>query len=99
TRWPRDWSSDVCSSDLSHLLTEAGGCTSAVLNEGVCRAPGFAFRSLREAGMFVLWATEHVDDFRQVAEATTRFGKLDDMRITVRSEERRVGKEDRGRWW
>jgi hydroxymethylglutaryl-CoA reductase (NADPH) len=67
----------------SHLLTEAGGCTSAVLNEGVCRAPGFAFRNLREAGLFVLWATEHVDDFRRVAEATTRFGKLNDMRITV----------------
>jgi hydroxymethylglutaryl-CoA reductase (NADPH) len=67
----------------SHLLTEAGGCTSAVLNEGVCRAPGFAFRNLREAGVFVLWATEHVDDFRQVADATTRFGKLNDMRITI----------------
>jgi hydroxymethylglutaryl-CoA reductase (NADPH) len=67
----------------SHLLTEAGGCTSAVLSEGVCRAPGFAFRNLREAGMFVLWATEHLDEFRQVAEATTRFGKLTDMRITL----------------
>ena len=67
----------------SHLLTEAGGCTAAVLNEGVCRAPGFAFRNLREAGVFVLWATEHLNDFRQVAEATTRFGKLNDMRITV----------------
>lgn len=67
----------------SHLLTEAGGCTSAVLNEGVCRAPGYAFRNLREAGVFVLWATEHVDDFRRVAEATTRFGKLNDMRITI----------------
>ncbi len=67
----------------SHLLTEAGGCTSAVLNEGVCRAPGYAFHNLREAGVFVLWATEHVDDFRRVAEATTRFGKLNDMRITI----------------
>ncbi len=67
----------------SHLLTEAGGCTAAVLNEGVCRSPGFAFRDMREAGMFVLWATEHEDDFRRAAEATTRFGKLNDMRITI----------------
>jgi len=67
----------------SHLLTEAGGCTSALLNEGVCRAPGYAFPNVREAGMFVLWATEHVEDFRRVAEATTRFGKLNDMRITL----------------
>jgi hydroxymethylglutaryl-CoA reductase (NADPH) len=67
----------------SHLLTEAGGCTAVLLNEGVCRAPGFAFRNLREAGVFVLWATEHIEDFRQVAEATTRFGKLTNLRITV----------------
>jgi hydroxymethylglutaryl-CoA reductase (NADPH) len=67
----------------SHLLTEAGGCTAAVLNEGVSRTPGYAFRSLREAGAFVLWATEHLDDFRKAAEATTRFGKLNDMRVTL----------------
>jgi hydroxymethylglutaryl-CoA reductase (NADPH) len=67
----------------SHLLTEAGGCSAAILNEGVCRAPGFAFRNLREAGMFVLWATEHMNEFRRVAEATTRFGKLNDLRITL----------------
>ena len=66
-----------------HLLTEAGGCTAVLLNEGVSRAPGFAFRNLREAGLFVLWATEHFDDFRQAAEATTRFGKLTNLRITV----------------
>jgi hydroxymethylglutaryl-CoA reductase (NADPH) len=67
----------------SQLLSEAGGCTAALLSEGVCRAPGFAFDSLREAGLFVLWATEHIDDFRREAESTTRHGKLTDMRITV----------------
>jgi hydroxymethylglutaryl-CoA reductase (NADPH) len=67
----------------SHLLTEAGGCTAVLLNEGVSRAPGFAFGNLREAGLFVLWATEHVEDFRRVAESTTRFGKLNDLRLTV----------------
>src|SRR5271165_5132867 len=67
----------------SHLVSEAGGCTAMLLNEGVSRAPGYAFANLREAGLFVLWATEHVEDFRKAAEATTRFGKLNDMRITV----------------
>jgi hydroxymethylglutaryl-CoA reductase (NADPH) len=67
----------------SHLISEAGGCTALLLNEGVSRAPGFAFEHLREAGLFVLWATEHVDDFRQVAEGTTRHGKLKDLRITI----------------
>lgn len=67
----------------SQLLTEAGGCTAALLSEGVCRAPGFAFEDLRQAGLFVLWANEHLDDFRREAETTTRHGKLKDMRITV----------------
>jgi hydroxymethylglutaryl-CoA reductase (NADPH) len=65
------------------LLSEAGGCTAVLLSEGVSRAPGFAFPSLREVGLFVLWATEHIDDFRREAEATTRHGKLRDLRITV----------------
>ena len=67
----------------SQLLTDAGGCTAILLNEGVSRAPGYAFHNLREAGLFVLWATEKTEEFRQVAEATTRFGKLINMRITV----------------
>lgn len=67
----------------SQLLSEAGGCTAVLLNEGVTRAPGFAFANLREAGVFVLWATEHVDDFRREAENTTRHGKMVDMRISV----------------
>jgi hydroxymethylglutaryl-CoA reductase (NADPH) len=66
-----------------HLLTEAGGCTAVLLNEGVSRAPGFAFHNLREAGMFVFWATEHIEDFRHAAEATTRFGKLTNLRISL----------------
>jgi hydroxymethylglutaryl-CoA reductase (NADPH) len=67
----------------SQLLSEAGGCTAAILNEGVSRAPGFAFSSLREAGLFVLWATEHLDDFRREAESTTRHGKLSELRISI----------------
>ena len=65
------------------LLTEAGGCSAMVLNEGVSRVPGFAFSNLREAGQFVLWAVTHEERFKEAAEATTRFGKLIDMRITV----------------
>src|SRR5205807_9406273 len=34
------------------LLSEAGGCTAVLLSEGVSRAPGFAFASLREVGLF-----------------------------------------------
>ncbi|MFM7322654.1 MAG: 3-hydroxy-3-methylglutaryl-CoA reductase [Armatimonadota bacterium] len=65
------------------LLTEAGGCTAALLAEGVSRTPGFAFQNLEEAGRFVLWATSELDAFRACAEATTRHGRLDDMKVTV----------------
>jgi hydroxymethylglutaryl-CoA reductase (NADPH) len=67
----------------SQLLTEAGGCTAVLVNEGVCRAPGFAFRNLAECGQFVHWVTEHLEDLRRAAEGTTRHGKLTDVRITL----------------
>lgn len=65
------------------LLTEAGGCTAMLLVESVNRSPGFAFSDLAEAGAFVVWAMSSVEEMRKVAEATTRHGKLVDMRVTV----------------
>jgi len=67
----------------ARVLTEAGGCTAMLLNEGVSRAPGFAFHSLADAGEFVLWAMQHMDDFRSIAEGTTRHGHLTETRVTV----------------
>jgi hydroxymethylglutaryl-CoA reductase (NADPH) len=67
----------------AQLISEAGGCTAMLLSEGISRAPGFAFNNLREVGLFLVWALSHVDEFRHEAEATTRHGKLIDMRITV----------------
>jgi hydroxymethylglutaryl-CoA reductase (NADPH) len=67
----------------AQLISEAGGCTAALLNEGISRAPGFSFRNLREAGRFVSWAVSQLDEFRRAAEATTRHGKLIDMGVAV----------------
>jgi hydroxymethylglutaryl-CoA reductase (NADPH) len=67
----------------SQLVSEAGGCTAMLVNESVGRAPGFAFRTLPECGQFVVWATAHLDDFRRAAEATTRHGRMIDMRVTL----------------
>jgi hydroxymethylglutaryl-CoA reductase (NADPH) len=67
----------------SLLITDAGGCTAALLNEGLTRAPAFCFASLAEVGEFLLWATENLDTFRTIAEATTRHGRLIDMHVTV----------------
>lgn len=66
----------------ARVLTEAGGCAAMLVNEGVLRAPGFAFRNLADAGEFVLWASAQTDEFRAVAESTTRFGRLIDVRFT-----------------
>ena len=67
----------------AQLISEAGGCTAMLLNEGVNRTPAFAFRSLRDVGPFLLWITSRFDEFRQVADATTSHGKLIDFKITV----------------
>ena len=65
------------------LISEAGGGTAIVLREGVSRAPGFAFESLHGVGQFVAWAVGALEDLRRVAEATTRHGKLRDMRVNI----------------
>lgn len=67
----------------SLAITEAGGCTAVLLNEGISRAPGFAFRDVREAGLFIQWLTENMAVLKGVAEATTRHGRLVDERITL----------------
>ncbi|MBN1307841.1 MAG: hydroxymethylglutaryl-CoA reductase [Chitinispirillaceae bacterium] len=67
----------------ARLVTAAGGCTTMLLNEGVGRAPGFVFNNLVEAGLFVTWANEQFDAFRQVAGTTTRHGALVNMKITI----------------
>src|SRR5439155_10519579 len=62
TRWPRDWSSDVCSSDLgSHFASTRGGLRLSR-----------SCQSLDISTVVAFWS---------------------------RSEERRVGKECRSRWW
>jgi hydroxymethylglutaryl-CoA reductase (NADPH) len=67
----------------AQLITEAGGCTSIVLNEGVTRAPGFRFETLADAAVFVAWASTSFEGFKTVAEQTTRHGELVDMQLTV----------------
>jgi hydroxymethylglutaryl-CoA reductase (NADPH) len=67
----------------AQLLTEAGGCTSIVLNEGVSRAPAFAFATLADAALFARWATDSFDAFCAVTRETTGHGELADMRLAV----------------
>src|SRR5439155_9130110 len=77
TRWPRDWSSDVCSSDL--LPTRELRTRAAV--------PIFA------NGLFLM-----NDALKIKPEAIFAVLGFDNGNGS-RSEERRVGKECRSRWW
>ena len=58
------------------LLREAGGVKTTIMDDAMQRAPAFLFPSAREAKDFGGWLQEHFDEIRQVAESTTRTGKL-----------------------
>ena len=58
------------------LLREAGGVKTTVIDDAMQRAPSFLFESAREARAFGEWLTEHFDEIKEAAEATTSTGKL-----------------------
>jgi hydroxymethylglutaryl-CoA reductase (NADPH) len=61
------------------LLYEAGGVTTTVLDDRMQRAPSFLFASAREARTFGEWLREHFEEIKEVADATTRSGSLQDI--------------------
>src|SRR5690606_39281925 len=83
TRFSRDWSSDVCSSDLK--VGRTSPLTDEKVQLGKMQRKAF-FRFLKR--FQIIWSTG------QNIAALGRFGILQ----SGRSEERRVGKECRSRW-
>jgi hydroxymethylglutaryl-CoA reductase (NADPH) len=67
----------------ARLLTAAGGCTAALLAEGLSRAPGFAFRSLAEAARFASWIQSRLPELAAIAAGTTSHGRLSAVRPSV----------------
>jgi hydroxymethylglutaryl-CoA reductase (NADPH) len=67
----------------AQLITDAGGCASVVVNEGVARAPGFAFETVGDAALFVGWAAASFEAFKAVGAKTTRHGELVDLYTTI----------------
>ncbi|MDX1401466.1 MAG: hydroxymethylglutaryl-CoA reductase, partial [Kiloniellales bacterium] len=67
----------------ARLISACGGCSTALLNDGLSRSPVFAFASILETGLFVDWVLGRFERLKEVAEATTRFGKLIDLRPHV----------------
>src|SRR5207253_8541977 len=94
TRWPRDWSSDVCSSDLCARYPALGRARTPILVGELAdrgEAPAALARELRESVL---------ERFhRGIARMILRrhVGRVEQHeRIPARSEERRVGIERAG---
>src|SRR5207253_8609952 len=87
TRWPRDWSSDVCSSDLHHRQNEHKFLFFFEFGYEL-RCPDLACRIVRHR--LQLLVDVEISLVRRVAAR---------VRGVARSEERRVGKECRCGWW
>ncbi len=67
----------------AQLITAAGGCSTAVINEGISRAPGFIFENLTKAILFVNWIVNITTDLKRVAKTTTNHGELTDIKVTI----------------
>src|SRR5690606_40725471 len=90
TRFSRDWSSDVCSSDLKQLY---GYRLDKMWDEKDFNDP-----ALSELINYAMWSSEPVpfDPMEKTLHKIYEQTHADDQR--KRSEERRVGKEVRNRW-
>src|SRR3712207_8429783 len=87
TRYWRDWSSDVCSSDLFEGL---GPVHARVDNEGG--------RDDLVTGALAKYCREHRVDVAYVCGSRRLTRATDELAADHRSEERGVGKECRSRW-
>jgi hydroxymethylglutaryl-CoA reductase (NADPH) len=61
------------------LLRESGGVTTTVMADKMQRAPAFLFDSAREARDFAGWLDDHFAEIKQMAESSTRAGRLQDI--------------------
>jgi hydroxymethylglutaryl-CoA reductase (NADPH) len=61
------------------VLSLSGGASALCIVEAVSRAPGFAFSSIAEAGMFVAWTSTRFEAMREKAKETSRFAELVEM--------------------
>ena len=57
-------------------FAQSGGCKTVHLRQELSRSPGFIMPSISDIPSFIHWVQFHEDLIRQVAESTTRYGKL-----------------------
>jgi hydroxymethylglutaryl-CoA reductase (NADPH) len=65
------------------LITAVGGCSALIMNEGMARSPGFAFRALHEAGEFAAWVLAAFADLAAVGATTSSYARLQDVRVSI----------------
>src|SRR5439155_4645191 len=87
TRWPRDWSSDVCSSDLMMQGQRDFQTVSRLIMSELTPLVG--------AGYGAFFLMHELEDEEPELRLIASFGYQE----RKRSEERRVGKEGRAGWW
>ncbi|EPY36379.1 hydroxymethylglutaryl-CoA reductase (NADPH) [Strigomonas culicis] len=67
----------------ANAINSSGGCTTAVLKEGMTRAPVVEVDSLEEAAALVKFCEENLSILQEAFESTTRFGKLKSIKCAV----------------
>jgi hydroxymethylglutaryl-CoA reductase (NADPH) len=65
------------------LITSVGGCSALCMNEGIARAPGFAFDALHEAAVFAAWVLTALPQLTAVAAGTSRYARLQEVRVSI----------------
>src|SRR5699024_11232110 len=94
TRSKRDWSSDVCSSDL--VIGFAGGVADAVSLQDMLEGKLETYSGdLRRAAVEMAQSWRKDPTLAKLQAMVIAFNDKD----LLRSEERRVGKGRRTRWW
>lgn len=63
-------------------ISQSGGAISLVVDQGVSRAPAYIFSDIIAAEQFSLWVLQNKEKFPAIANATTRFGKLNEVKCT-----------------
>lgn len=58
------------------VITLSGGAEVILLADSISRSPVYIFDSLAEVARFKQWVTDQIEAIREVAQSTTRHGKL-----------------------
>jgi hydroxymethylglutaryl-CoA reductase (NADPH) len=64
-------------------LNQSGGCTTAVILEGISRDPVFVFNNLIEVGQFLAWSEPEFTNYKREAGLTIDEGKLVEVKYMV----------------